>query len=76
MIQALYHIKPEEIGILSSILQKYTNDYSVTFELTDIVCPHCGTKTKRIPLDINYLVFLKYQRLMSTDVNINNISVL
>lgn len=76
MIQALYHVKPEEIAILSSLLQKFTESYSVNFELFDIECPHCGTKTKSIPLDINHLVFLRYQRLMSTEINIDNISVL
>ena len=76
MINALYMIKPEEISFLSTLLIKYTESYSVTFELTDIVCPHCGTKTKSIPIDINYLVFQKYQRLMNTEINIDNISVL
>lgn len=76
MIQALYMIKPEEIAILSSLLTKYQNSYSVNFELRDIVCPHCGFKTPAIPLDVNYLVFLKYQRLMSTSVNVDNITVL
>lgn len=76
MIHALYMVKPEEISILSSLLQKYTDSYSTIFQLTDITCPHCGTKTHHIDLDINYLVFLKYQRLMSTEVNIDNISVL
>lgn len=76
MIHALYMVKPEEIAILSSLLQKYTDSYSTVFQLTDITCPHCGTKTHHIDLDINYLVFLKYQRLMSTEVNIDNISVL
>lgn len=76
MINALYMVKPEEISILASLLQKYTNSYTVEFELFDITCPHCGTKTSRIPLDINSLVFLKYQRLMSTEIDINNITVL
>lgn len=76
MIHALYSIKPEEIKILSTILQKYNNTYAVPFELIDITCPHCGTKTKSIPIDINYLVFLKYQRLMSEELNIDNISLL
>ena len=76
MINALYMVKPEEISILASLLQKYTDSYTVEFELFDITCPHCGTKTTRIPLDINSLVFLKYQRLMSTEIDINNISVL
>lgn len=76
MINALYMVKPEEISILASLLQKYTDSYTVDFELFDIRCPHCGTETKRIPLDINSLVFLKYQRLMSTEIDIDNISVL
>ena len=76
MINALYMVKPEEISILASLLQKYTDSYTVDFELFDIKCPHCGTETKRIPLDINSLVFLKYQRLMSTEIDIDNISVL
>lgn len=76
MINALYMVKPEEISILASLLQKYTDAYTVEFELFDIKCPHCGTETKRIPLDINSLVFLKYQRLMSTEIDIDSISVL
>ena len=76
MIQALYMIKPNEVAILSSLLTKYTEGYSINFELVDIVCPHCGTKTRSIPLDINYLVFLKYQRLMSSELNTDNILVL
>lgn len=76
MINALYNIRPEEIKILTSILQKYNNVYNVPFELTDIVCPHCGTKTKTLALDINYLVFMKYQRLMSEEIDVSNIILL
>lgn len=76
MINALYMIKPGEVAILASLLTKYTEGYSIDFELVDITCPHCGTKTRTIPLDINYLVFLKYQRLMSSELNTDNISVL
>lgn len=76
IINALYHIKPEEFAILASLLQKYIESYSVVFELTDITCPHCGRVTKRIPIDINYLVFLKYQRLMNTEINLDSISIL
>lgn len=76
MINALYMIKPDEVAILASLLTKYTEAYTVDFELVDITCPHCGTKTRTIPLDVNYLVFLKYQRLMSSELNTDNISVL
>jgi hypothetical protein len=75
MIQALYSIKPEEISILSSILEKYNSGYRVVFELQNIKCPHCGHLTKRIPVDINDLIFFKYQRLMSTSIDVNNVFV-
>lgn len=76
MIRAIYQIKPDEFKILTAILQKYNNVYTVPFELHDIVCPHCGAKTAVLPLDVNYLVFLKYQRLLSEELNIDSISPL
>ena len=76
MIRVLYMAKPEDIRIITTLLQKYTEAYSVTFELTNITCPHCGTKTERIPININELVFRKYQSLMSEEIDISNMSVL
>ena len=76
MIRVLYMAKPEEIRIITTLLQKYTEAYAVTFELTDITCPHCGTKTERIPVNINELVFRKYQSLMNEEIDISNMSVL
>ena len=76
MIEVLYNIKPEEISIVAALLQKYTNTFSVSYELTNAVCPHCGAKTPRIPVDVNSMVFLKYNRLMSTDIDISHVSIL
>ena len=75
-IQSLYYIKPEEIQIIISILNKYTTSYTPIFELRDIKCPNCGMVTKRISADLNTMVFQKYQRQMSSSLNIENISVL
>lgn len=75
-IQALYYIKPEEIQIISSILNKYNSSYSPVFELRDIKCPNCGMVTKRVNADLNAMVFQKFQRQMSSSLNIENISVL
>ena len=76
IIDALYMIKPDEVAILSNIIQKYTKAYETVFEFNDVKCPHCGSMTERIPVNISDLLFLKYQRLMSTEVNISNISPL
>lgn len=73
IIEAIYTIKPEEATILSEILDKYLATYTPVFELVDVRCPHCGTVTKRLPIDINSLVFLKFQALRNTTVELNGI---
>lgn len=76
MIHALYFIKPHEIQILSSLLKKYSDLYALHFQLSDITCPHCGTKTESINIDVSQLVFINHQRLMSTELNLENITIL
>lgn len=76
VINALYMIKPDEILILGSLLEKYRESYQIVFELTDITCPKCGTVTKSIRLEASDLVFHKSRHLMSTGIVIDNISVL
>ena len=76
MIQALYMIKPEEIAFLSNLLLKFQEGYSVKFSLKNVECPHCHTKTEEVDVDLNYLLFHRYQRLMNTTIDTNNITVL
>lgn len=76
IIQSLYHIKPEDIAILGNLIVKYNDEYKTHFALTSIKCPHCGTETEEIGMSVEELVFQKYQRLMSTDINIDSIAVL
>ena len=76
VIRALYMIKSEEFSILLNILQTYTDKYRVSFKLKDIVCPHCGAKTPELPVNIDYMLFLRYQRLMSTELDVENVTVL
>lgn len=72
IINVLYTIAPDEIAILTNLLNKYLTAYQVTFALVDVKCPHCGTVTKRLPIDINDLVFMKYQTLGNTTVDLEN----
>ena len=76
VIRALYNIKPEEFSILVKYIQAYTDAYATAFELTDITCPHCGVKTDKLPLKIDQLVFLRYQTLMSTELELESVTVL
>ena len=76
VIRALYNIKPEEFSILVKYIQAYTDAYATAFELTDITCPHCGVKTDKLPLKIDQLIFLRYQTLMSTELELESVTVL
>jgi hypothetical protein len=72
IVNALYEIKPREIKILGSILNDTTEKYASSFAFKDVVCPHCGRVTKRVPVDINTLVFTAYQLLVISEINIEN----
>ena len=76
MIQALYMIKPREIMVLANILQKYYSAYTVVFTLRNVKCPHCGQVTPVVPVNIGTVLFQVYGRLMNTEVELDNISVL
>ena len=73
VLRAIYTISPEEISILSSIVAKMIETYSVTFAFKDVVCPYCKTQTKELAVDVNELVFRTYQLQMSTQINVENI---
>lgn len=56
ILDAIYHINPEEIKILSSISYKIQREYQVNFSFGDVVCPHCHNVTKDLELTIDELV--------------------
>lgn len=70
IIQALYTISPDEIQIITNLMVKYLSALELRFALVDVKCPHCGTVTQRIPIDINDLVFMKYQALGNTSLDL------
>ena len=72
IVKALYNIRPREIKLLLSILGDTTDSYATSFAFHDVKCPHCGKVTKRVPVDIDKLVFTEYQQLMTSEINIEN----
>lgn len=73
ILDAIYIIKPEEIKILTTLTNKLTGEYQVTFSFGDIKCPHCGNITKNLEVTMDDLVFRTYQQLLSTEINVENI---
>lgn len=74
ILEALYHVRPEEIKIIAEYTAKYIHDYSAVFSFGDVVCTHegCHTKTENMPVTMDELVFQTYQQLMDTSVNLEN----
>ena len=75
MIQALYMIKPDEVPILTGLLDKYNRLYSISFGIHDIECPYCHEKTARLPITPDEMVFMKYQAHMSTDYDLSSVAL-
>lgn len=75
ILDAIYKIDPEEIKIITSLSAKLTGDYQSVFSFGDVVCPHCKSVTKELDVSIDELVFQKYQRLLTTEINVENIQL-
>ena len=70
IIDAIYRISPEEIAILNTYSMKFQEAYEMSFGFDKVECPHCGTKTRFIPVTPDNLVFTTYQRLANTEINL------
>ena len=73
ILDALYHISPREIQMLAALTGKIQNGYDVVFSFGQVVCPHCGHITESLDVSMDALVFQTYNRLMSTEIDLNNI---
>lgn len=59
MIDIILHaMPPADMKILRSIYIRYILQFTVSYAIKDIVCPHCGTKTSRLQLSPASMVFL------------------
>ena len=73
ILDAIYSIMPEEIKLVQSFANVLTSEYNSAFSFGDVTCPHCGNVTKDLDLTMDDLVFQTYQRLISTEINVENI---
>lgn len=73
ILDAIYSIMPEEIKLVQSFANVLTSEYNSAFSFGDVTCPHCGNVTKDLDLTMDDLVFQTYQRLISTEINVESI---
>ncbi|HAU88252.1 MAG TPA: hypothetical protein DCW90_23090 [Lachnospiraceae bacterium] len=73
IMEALYYMDIKDYEILINMINKFVEDYHYTFGIKKITCPHCGTETALLEVNINDLVFRSYQRRLNTTINLENL---
>lgn len=73
IIDGLYMVTPQENKILTSIINKYLEEYTPVFELVGVTCPHCGHANRPIAISMDELVFQTHQTLESTEIDESSI---
>ena len=73
IIEALYHLDPVDFDIVKTLVYEYSQEYNYEFGVKNIKCPHCGNVTDYVSVDLDRLVFLSYQRRLTTNVKVKNV---
>lgn len=68
----LLSLPTQDAMTIDAAVKAYRRQFTVGFSLKNIECPHCHTKTPRIPIDIDTLVFQIRLRQLSTRAVVKN----
>ena len=66
-------VPPLDVRLLWSINIEFASRYEIPFTLRNVECPHCHTKTKKIPMTPDEMVFFDLNRMLSTPLTIKTI---
>ncbi len=70
--EALVSLDIHDLRIMATIVSD-VDDYSTSFVLRDCKCPKCGHVQKEVTMqNLDQMVFLTYQRQMSSEINSQN----
>lgn len=73
ILNAIYILPPGDMKILMAYCAKVRDEYTPVFSLGTVKCPHCNTETTNMDVPIDTLVFRMYQRLINTEISLENI---
>jgi hypothetical protein len=66
--KAIYHLNSTDLKILYKTAQELFDHTAFEFGLMNVVCPNCRTKTNTVPVDVESILFYKYQQELSTTI--------
>ena len=68
ILDELVSVHPLEAQLINTYASKNVEKYYVNFAIDNVVCPHCKSETKSIPISIDSLVFRIYQTVATTEI--------
>jgi len=66
--KVIYTLKDTDILVITKQGDLLLNDLSFEFGLMNVTCPHCKKHTVSLPMDIESILFYKYQQAMTTTI--------
>lgn len=64
----IYNLQTVDLRVLNKHAEDVVNDVGFEFGLMNVTCPHCGEYHSTIPIDLDEVLFHKYQQGMNTEV--------
>ena len=61
-----------DMEILSAIYTSCQSQYNIEFSVKKAICPKCGTVTEKVEVTPDELVFYARQRLVTTNITVDN----
>lgn len=65
-------VPPNDLEILAAVADGSQSQYGISYSVKNATCPHCGTVTEAIPVTPDELVFYARQRLINTEITVDN----
>jgi hypothetical protein len=66
--KAIYNLNTTDLKVLYFQAEKILENTSFEYGLMNVVCPYCKTVTNTVPIDVETVLFYKYQQEVNTKI--------
>lgn len=66
--EVIYSLNDTDIKVLNTKMQELINGKQFDFGFMDMTCPHCRNYVETLPMDVEKILFFKYQMALNTEV--------
>lgn len=66
--EVIYNLNDTDIKVLNVKMQDLLTNKQLEFGLMDMTCPHCQSYIESLPMNLEQILFYKYQKALNTEV--------